>query len=185
MGRKLEYRGAARQLGLYMAGNNLSLVYGGANVGLMKVLADTVLEKGGRVTGVMPRMLVEKEVAHLNLTEMHIVDSMSKRKALIMQLSDAYIALPGGFGTLDELAEVITCNQLRLSEKPIGILNISGYFDLLMKFFDHGVEEGFLRKEHRQNLIVDDSVDILMDKMMRFQPVSMDKWLEDIHRESK
>jgi len=184
MGSKPEYREAARQLGIYIADNDHTLVYGGANVGLMKVLADSILEKGGHVTGVMPRMLVEKEVAHANLTEMHIVESMSQRKNLIMKLSDGFIAMPGGFGTLDELAEVITSNQLRLSDKPIGILNILGYFDPLMKFFDHGVEEGFLRIEHRLNLIVEDSVEGLMGRMEHYQPVSMDKWIKDIHEES-
>lgn len=184
LGAKTAYRDAARILGLYLAEKGIDLVYGGANVGLMKVLADTLLEKGGRVIGVMPRMLVEKEVAHLNLTEMHIVESMSERKNLIMKLSDSFIAMPGGFGTLDELAEVITCNQLRLSDKPIGILNVLGYFDPLVRFFDHGVDEGFLRVEHRMNLIVEHGVEALMKRMEAYRPVSMDKWIRDIHQES-
>jgi uncharacterized protein (TIGR00730 family) len=185
MGKRPEYREAALELGLVLAAMDLDLVYGGANVGLMKILADTMLEKGKSVVGVMPKMLVEKEVAHFGLTGLHIVETMSERKTLIMKLSDAFIAMPGGFGTLDELAEVITCNQLRMSDKPIGLLNILGYFDPLLAYFDHGVEEGFLRTEHRQNLIVEGSVVALLDRMTRFQPVSMDKWIRDIHEESK
>jgi uncharacterized protein (TIGR00730 family) len=109
---------------------------------------------------------------------------MSERKSLMVELSDAFIAMPGGFGTLDELAEVITYNQLRLTDKPIGILNIAGFFDPLLSFFDHITEEGFLRHEHRQNLIVDDEVEILIMKMNEFKPVAMDKWIEDIKKES-
>ena len=184
MGIRPEYREAAHRLGLYLANNGLELIYGGANVGLMKILAETILEKGGQVTGVMPRMLVEREVAHKGLTRLHIVESMSDRKSLIISLSDAFIALPGGFGTLDELAEVITSNQLRLTHKPIGILNVLGYFDALLHFFDHSVKEGFLRAEHRQNLIVDTAAEKLIEKMKEYKPVSMDKWIRDIQVES-
>ena len=184
MGKMPEYREAARQLGIYLAEKGIRLVYGGANVGLMKILADTVLEQGGEVIGVMPRMLVDKEVAHLSLTGMHIVESMGERKKMIMELSDAFVAMPGGFGTLDELAEVITSNQLRLTDKPIGMLNVLGYFDTLLEFFDRGVNEGFLREEHRNNLIVDASAEALLTLMAAYQPVSMDKWIRDIHEES-
>jgi uncharacterized protein (TIGR00730 family) len=184
MGTRPEYREGARELGLVLAARGLELVYGGANVGLMKILADTMLEKGQNVTGVMPRMLVEKEVAHLGLTELHIVETMSERKTLIITLSDAFIAMPGGLGTLDELAEVITCNQLRLSDKPIGMLNICGYFDPLMEFFDHAVEEGFIRMEHRQNLVLENSIEALLDRLDQFKPVGIEKWIRDIHEES-
>ncbi len=184
MGARSEYRQSAKELGEILLKKNIQLIYGGANVGLMKVLADTVLEGGGEVIGIMPRILVEKEVAHLNLTKMHIVESMSERKSMMVELSDAFIAMPGGFGTLDELAEVITYNQLRLTDKPIGILNIAGYFDSLMNFFDHITEEGFLRHEHRQNLIVDAHVENLIMKLNEFKPVVMDKWIEDIKKES-
>jgi hypothetical protein len=115
---------------------------------------------------------------------MHIVESMSERKTMMVELSDAFIAMPGGFGTLDELAEMITYNQLRLTDKPIGILNIAGYFDSLLAFFDHITDEGFLRPEHRQNLIVDAHVENLIKKMNEFQPVDTDKWIEDIKKES-
>jgi hypothetical protein len=185
MGKRPEYREAARELGLVLAARNLDLVYGGANVGLMKILSDTMLEQGKSVTGVMPRMLVEKEVAHFGLTELLIVETMSERKSLIIKLSDAFIAMPGGFGTLDELAEVITCSQLRMSDKAIGMLNVCGYFDPLMEFFEHGVAEGFIRHEHYQNLILENSIEALLDRMGRFSPVSMEKWIRDIHEESK
>jgi uncharacterized protein (TIGR00730 family) len=185
MGFRPEYKQAASDLGKLLLERKIRLIYGGANVGLMQILADTVLEGGGEAVGIMPQILVEKEVAHLNLTKMYIVDSMSERKSLMVELSDAFIAMPGGFGTLDELAEVITYNQLRLTDKPIGILNILGYFDPLITFFDHITGEGFLRPEHRQNLIVDDNVEVLLDKMSQFQPVAMDKWLTDIKEETK
>ena len=184
MGKKPEYKKAAEELGRLLLERNIRLVYGGANVGLMQILADTVLKGGGEVIGIMPQMLIEKEVAHSNLTKMITVGSMSERKIRMVEISDAFIAMPGGFGTLDELAEVITYNQLRLTDKPIGILNTAGYFDPLLAFFDHITEEGFLRHEHRQNLIVDDNVGVLLRKMSEFQPVAMDKWLEDIKKES-
>jgi uncharacterized protein (TIGR00730 family) len=185
MGVRPEYRQGALDLARTILSRKMKLIYGGANVGLMKILADTILEGKGEVIGIMPRILVEREVAHLNLTKMYIVESMSERKSLMVELSDAFIAMPGGFGTLDELAEVITYNQLRLTDKPIGILNIAGYFDPLLTFFDHITDEGFLRPEHRQNLIVDDKVEVLIEKMNQFQPVEMDKWLRDIKEESK
>lgn len=185
MGKRPEYRAAASELGRELAVRRMGLVYGGANVGLMKIIADAMLQEGMRVVGVMPRMLVEKEVAHQGLTEFHTVETMSERKSLIIRLSDAFIAMPGGFGTLDELAEVITCNQLRLSDKPIGLLNTCGYFEPLMRFFDHAVNEGFVREEHRTNLVMEESIQALLDRMAGFQPVSMDKWIRDIHEESK
>lgn len=184
MGVKPEYKAGAIELGREILNRKMTLLYGGANVGLMKVLAETVLEGGGEVIGIMPRRLVEKEVAHNGLTKMHIVESMSERKTLMVEMSDAFIAMPGGFGTFDELAEVITYNQLRLTDKPIGIFNIAGYFDLLLRFFDHTAEEGFLRHEHRKNLIVDDNIHSLLEKMSNYQPVAMDKWIRDIKQES-
>jgi uncharacterized protein (TIGR00730 family) len=184
MGVRPEYRLAALDLAGILIRRNIRLIYGGANVGLMKILADTVLEGGGEVIGIMPKILIEKEVAHLDLTRMYVVENMSERKSLMVELSDAFIAMPGGFGTLDELAEVITYNQLRLTDKPIGILNIAGYFDPLLTFFDHITAEGFLRPEHRQNLIVDDHPEVLIEKMSQFQPVAIDKWIRDIKEES-
>ena len=178
------YKKQTRKLAKLILDKNYSLIYGGANVGLMKILADTGLEGGGEVIGVMPARLVAKEVAHLNLTRMHIVESMSERKNLMVKLSDGFIALPGGFGTLDELAEMITYNQLRLIDKPVAIYNIDGYFDALLKFFNHSVEEGFLRKEHRDNLIIEKNLDKLIRRMEAFKPVETAKWIRDIKKES-
>lgn len=185
MGKRQAYRQAADDLGKFLLERKIRLIYGGANVGLMKILADSMLAGGGEVIGIMPRRLVEKEVAHQGLSKMIIVESMSERKTMMVEMADAFIVMPGGFGTLDELAEIITYNQLRLTDKPIGILNIAGYFDHLLQFFDHITGEGFLRPEHRQNLIVDDNIKALFRKMEDFKPVAMDKWLEDIHNESQ
>jgi uncharacterized protein (TIGR00730 family) len=185
MGIRPGYRKGAEELDSLLLERKIQLIYGGANVGLMKVLADTVLAGGGEVIGIMPRRLVENEVAHNGLTKMHIVESMSERKTLMVELSDAFIAMPGGFGTFDELAEVITYNQLRLSDKPIGILNLEHYFDRLLNFFTHTANEGFLRHEHRNNLIVDEKPSELLRKMSLYQPVSIEKWIRDIREESK
>jgi uncharacterized protein (TIGR00730 family) len=184
MGIRPEYKAGALDLAGMLIEKKLRLVFGGANVGLMKILADRVLEGGGEAIGVMPKILVNKEVAHKSLTRFYEVENMSERKNLMVELSDGFIAMPGGFGTLDELAEVITYNQLRMTDKPIGILNIAGFFDPLLVFFDHITTEGFLRKEHRQNLMVDSNVETLIEKMSQFQPVAMDKWLRDIKKES-
>lgn len=185
MGIRPGYKKGAEELGVILLKRGIQLIYGGANVGLMKVLADTVLTGGGEVVGIMPRRLVENEVAHNGLTKMHIVESMSERKTLMVELSDAFIAMPGGFGTFDELAEVITYNQLRLNDKPIGILNLEHYFDRLLDFFSHTAKEGFLRHEHRNNLVVESDPEELLRKMEQYQPVSIDKWIRDIKVESK
>jgi uncharacterized protein (TIGR00730 family) len=179
------YREAATELGKMLALKKIGLVYGGANVGIMKVLADTVLQSGGEVIGVMPQSLIDKEVAHQGLSKFHIVQSMAERKELMVQLSDAFIAFPGGFGTLDELSEILTFNQLRITDKPLGFLNISGYFDLLFDFIDHGVKEGFIRGEHQQNLIISTDCESILSKLVDFVPVSVTKWIEDIKVESE
>jgi len=184
MGFRDEYRVAAKNLANFMADQNIGLVYGGANVGLMKVLADTMLEKGIEVIGIMPRSLVRKEVAHESLSKMIVVDTMAQRKEKMVELSDSFITIPGGFGTLDELSEILTFNQLRIMDKPLGILNVSGYFDHLLEFFKHAVEEGFVRNEHRDNLIVSDHIGTLFSKMDEYKPLSMGKWIEDIKVES-
>ncbi len=184
LGQKAIYRETAAILGKMLAMNQIELVYGGANVGIMKVLADSALQNGGQVTGVMPQNLIDKEVAHQSLSKFHIVQSMAERKELMVQLSDAFIALPGGFGTLDELSEILTFNQLRITDKPLGFLNVDGYFDALFSFIDHGVKEGFIRAEHQQNLIIADNCESIFTKLNEYQPVSMGKWLKDIKTES-
>lgn len=184
MGRDKKYARAALELAETFLEYNISLVYGGANVGLMKILADTMLVAGGKAIGVMPQSLVEKEVAHQNLSKLHIVESMQERKLLMASLSDAFITMPGGYGTLDELAEMMTFNQLRIHEKPLGILNTNGYFDKLLDFFDHGVTEMFVRAEHRDNLIIDRDPHKLLRKMQDYKPVGMEKWIREIKKES-
>ena len=184
IGFRESYKIMAEKLAKHLLKENITLVYGGANVGLMKILADTMLKNNGAVIGIMPRSLAEKEVAHNNLTELIIVDSMQERKTLMAEMSDAFIAMPGGFGTLDELAEMLTFNQLRIHDKPIGLLNVESYFLKLMLFFDHAVKEGFVREEHRNNIIVDDSVASLLKKLSAYCPVKMDKWIKEIKTES-
>ena len=148
------YADAAATLGRCLAEHGVDLVYGGASVGLMGVLADTVLASGGEVVGVIPRALAEKEVSHDRLTRLHVVGSMHERKALMADLSGAFIALPGGFGTVEELCEIITWGQLGFHRKPIGLLNVDGYFDSLLEFFDRAVHDRFVRSTHR-GLVID------------------------------
>jgi uncharacterized protein (TIGR00730 family) len=184
MGREKVYQEAAREVAGFFVQNNISLVYGGAKVGLMKILADTLLENNREVIGVMPGLLVDKEVAHEGLTEFIEVKTMAERKAKMIKLSDGFIALPGGYGTLDELSEILIYNQLRIDDKPLGILNVNGYYDHLLAFFDHAVAEGYVRAEHRNNLLVSDNIRTLLEKMQAYRPVSMGKWIEDIQVES-
>ncbi len=184
MGNKKEYSIAANRVGKYFVENNIELVYGGADVGLMKIIADVVLKGGKNVIGVMPHLLIEKEVEHKGITQLIAVDTMAERKEKLIEISDGFIAMPGGIGTLDELVEVLIMNQLRISDKPIGILNIEGYFDSLLQFFSDAVSSGFVRKEHEDNLIVSDNIEELVEKMNAYKPVVMKKWIEDIKVES-
>ncbi len=183
MGNHPAYKDEAEKLGILLANKNITLVYGGGNVGLMGVLADANLEATGKCVGVMPGRLIDLEIAHDNLSELIVVDSMHERKGKMAELSDGFIAMPGGFGTLDELSEALTYNQLRLYDKPVGILNINGYFDLLLDFFDRSVEERFVRPEHRDNFIISDDVEELLRKMMDYKPVSIGKWIDDLKEE--
>lgn len=172
------YSDVARDLASAIAARGIRLVYGGGHVGLMGVIADTALAAGGEVIGVMPRSLVEKEIAHTGLTELHITESMHERKATMERLSEGFIALPGGFGTLDEFCEIVTWAQLGYHGKPIGMLDANGYFDALRAFFDHTVEAGFVRPEHR-NLILDSpSPEALLDTMETWQPTYAAKWTD-------
>jgi len=171
-----DYRNSAQALARALAGRGLGLVYGGGNVGLMGMLADSMLQAGGEVIGVIPRSLVAKEVAHHGVTELRIVDTMHERKALMNDLSDAFIALPGGFGTLDELFEILTWSQLGIHGKPSGLLNVAGYYDRLLAMLDHAVAEGFLRPAHRDLVIADSDVDALLLRLAAFVPVPVGKW---------
>lgn len=185
MGNSELYKLAAENLAQYFIDNDIGLVYGGANVGLMKVLADKMLAAHKEVIGIMPHHLIEKEVAHNGLTELIKVESMAERKDQMIQMSDAFIAMPGGFGTLDELAEVLVLDQLRVIEKPLGLLDIKDYFHHLIQYFRLGVDQGFIRQEHLDNLFHADNIVDLMEKMNAYRPVGMAKWIKDIKTESK
>lgn len=178
MGSRPVYREKAREFGKLLARKNIDLVYGGSNIGLMRVLADTVMEFGRKAIGVMPENLAKREVAHRGITELHVVGSMHERKALMAELSDAFVVFPGGFGTLDEMFEMFTWIQLSLVDKPCGILNINGYYDQLLRFLDHCVEEQFIRSEHRANVIVDTDMTCLLEKLWDFQPAQVEKWID-------
>lgn len=178
VGKRAEYILKARGLGKLIAERQLSLVYGGGNIGLMREVADSAIENGGEVIGVMPRHIVDKEIAHHQITKLHVVGSMHERKALMAELSDAFIALPGGFGTIDELFEIMTWNQLEIISKPTGLLNIEGYFDHLLNFIQHAVDERFVRPEHRGNLIVETDEKNLLERLGQFRPLKAEKWID-------
>ena len=171
------YSRAADELAGVLVGNGIELVYGGAHKGTMGVLADAVLERGGKVHGVIPKLLEEKEIAHTGLTELHVVSSMHERKSMMAALSDGFIALPGGFGTLEELIEIVTWGQLRFHEKPCGVLNVNGYFDKLLAFLDHMEQEEFLRPENRSMLLADDTATGLLSQFESYRAPTKDKWV--------
>jgi len=172
------YADAARALASLLAERDIGLVYGGGKVGLMGVLADTALAAGGEVIGVMPQALVDREIAHRGLSELRVVGSMHDRKALMADLSDAFVALPGGIGTLEELIEVYTWSQLGIHDKPCGVLNVRGYYDALASFLDHAVDEGFLRPQHRAVLTVAADPADLLERFAAYDPPTVAKWLE-------
>jgi uncharacterized protein (TIGR00730 family) len=177
-GARDSFKAAARLLGACMARDGVGLVYGGANVGLMGVLADTVLAGGGQVIGVIPEALIAREIAHPGLTELRVVSSMTERKALMAELADAFIAMPGGFGTLDELSEMITWTQLGLHRKQCGLLNVDGFFNLLISFLDHAVSEGFIRPEHRSILISDENPNRLLARVRDYRCPVFQRWID-------
>jgi uncharacterized protein (TIGR00730 family) len=177
-GNRPAYRTAAEQLGVLLVERGIELVYGGGNIGLMGILADTVLARGGRAIGVIPDSLMAKEVGHTGLTELRIVNSMHERKALMSDLSDGFIALPGGFGTLEEFCEVVTWSQLGLQSKPCGLLNVESYYSPLLELFDHAVREGFLREENRRLVMDDDHPKRLIEMMSKFRPEPVAKWID-------
>ncbi len=167
-GRRPAYREAAHHLGQLLAQRGITLVYGGGNVGLMGTLADACLAGGGRVMGVIPSALAEKEIAHTGLTEMHVVGSMHERKALMADLADAFLTLPGGFGTWDEFCEALTWTQLGLQKKACSFLNVEGYYDALLQLVERAAEDGFIRAEHRELLLVDSDAARLLDRLQDF-----------------
>jgi len=178
-GARPAYREAAEDLAGLLAGEGVGVVYGGGGVGLMGALADAVLAAGGEITGVIPRSLLEREIAHRDVTDMRVVESMHERKALMAELADAFVALPGGIGTLEELFEVYTWAQLGLHRKPCGLVNVEGYYDGVAAFLDHAVEERFLREETRDLLMVEREPAALLDRLRDFEPEAVvPKWID-------
>ena len=172
-----DYAAATASLGRALAEAGIGVVYGGASVGLMGVVADAALAAGGEVVGVIPQALVDHEIAHPGLSELHVVGSMHERKALMADLSDGFVALPGGTGTLDELFEVFTWGQLGLHAKPLGLLDVRGYYAQLVAFLDHAVQERFVAAEHRDMLVVADGPAALLEAFSRWRAPVRSKWL--------
>ncbi|MBD2055186.1 TIGR00730 family Rossman fold protein [Oculatella sp. FACHB-28] len=172
------YGFAAEQLGKLLAQQNIGLVYGGGKVGLMGTVADAALAAGGEVIGVIPQALADREIAHTGLSKLHIVASMHERKALMSDYADAFIALPGGMGTLEEFAEVLTWGQLGLHQKPCGLLNIEGYYNSLIAFFNQAVQAQFVRPEHRSAVIEAQTCEELLDKLNQYQLIQIHKWID-------
>lgn len=176
-GARAEYADAARAMGLALAERGMGLVYGGGRVGLMGIVADTLLQAGGQVTGVIPEALMRREVGHLALTELHVVASMHERKALMADLADGFVALPGGFGTFEEFCEVITWSQLGIHPKPCGLLNVAGYYAPLLAMFDLAVAEQFIRPDHRELVLEETEPGRLIERMRAFTPPDTEKWI--------
>lgn len=177
-GIKPVYAEKAALLADVLSDHNMDLVYGGANIGLMKIIADRMLIRGGSVTGIMPGSLASKEILHGSLTESILVTDMAERKKRMEALSDGFIAMPGGFGTMDELFEMLSWNQLGLIHKPVGIYNIDHFYDHLVAWLDHAVEMKFVRPEHHGNILIDDDPAALLDKMMGYSGVVAEKWVD-------
>ncbi|MGY1529970.1 LOG family protein [Luteimonas sp. A649] len=173
------YAERAIALGTRMARDGIRLVYGGGNIGLMGTIADAVLAAGGEVTGVIPKQLLDMEVAHLGLTELEVVGSMHERKSRMFDLADGFVALPGGFGTLEEIIEMLTWRQLGIGDKPCGILDIEGYYQPLVAMMDRMVEERFLHPGQREDLWTGQDIDAMLDWMRDYQPASASKWLDE------
>ncbi|MGH6629519.1 MAG: TIGR00730 family Rossman fold protein [Burkholderiales bacterium] len=172
------YAGAARKLARAIVGRRLRRVYGGGSIGLMGVLGEAALAAGGQVIGVTPRRLVEREVVHAGLTELRVVETMHERKALMAELSDGFIALPGGLGTLDELFEMLTWTQLGIHRKPCALLDVDGYFGKLAAFLDHAVEQRFVKAEHRSMLIAERDPEALLDRLASARLPETSKWMD-------
>jgi hypothetical protein len=178
-GARPEYQKAAVRLGNLMAERGIGLVYGGGSIGLMRVVADAVMDRGGEVIGVIPDSLLRREVGHRGVTELRVVDTMHQRKALMADLSDAFIALPGGYGTLEEFCEVVTWSQLGIQQKPCGLLNVENFWDGLLEFLDHIVQEDFVRPENRGLVLVAADAHEMLDKLGAWQvPPHIEKWMD-------
>ena len=175
-GERPDYKDAATGFAAELVSRDLELVYGGARKGIMGVLADAMLERGGRVCGVMPHSLVRKEIAHGGLTELHVTETMHERKAMMAEMADGFVALPGGFGTLEEIVEVLTWGQLGFHRKPCGVLNVAGYYDRLGSFLEHAEREGFVKPAHRAMLLVASDASALLDRFDAYEAPAVAKW---------
>lgn len=171
------FANAAREVGEAIAGRGMELVYGGSHVGLMGVVADAVLARGGKVIGALPRFMANKELAHAGITRLHLVDTMHERKQLMAELAEGFLALPGGFGTLEEIFEAITWSQLHLHAFPCAFLNVEGYFDSLVEFMRGSVAKGFVRESQFQSIIVSSNVNELFEQFAAFKPDQSEKWV--------
>ena len=171
------YEEGARQLGRALAKAGITLVYGGGRVGLMGVLADTVLGSGGEVIGVIPKALVRREVAHAGLSDLRVVDSMHERKALMSELSEGFVVLPGGIGTMEEFFEVLSWAQLGMHSKPCGLLNVEGYYEPLLAFLDHAVVQGFLGEKHRSMVLAETEPELLLQAFARYRAPEVAEWI--------
>lgn len=176
-GRLKAYASAGRALAEALVSRNIRLVYGGAGIGIMGAVADHVLQLGGQAIGVIPKALAHKEVAHPNLTELHVTQSMHERKMLMAELADGFIALPGGIGTLEELFEIWTWAQLGFHQKPCGLLNVAGYYDALIAFLDHVAAEQFVKPQQRAMLQVDSNPEVLLERLLAYQPPAVRTWV--------
>ena len=177
-GRQSDYVQVARQLAQAMVNRNIDLVYGGASVGIMGEIANAVLEEGGDVIGIIPKGLFKKEVAHTGITELREVGSMHERKSLMADLSDGFIALPGGLGTIEEIFEIITWSQLGMHRKPCGLLNVCRYYDKLIDFLDHAVSEQFIKASYRSSILIDEYPDALLEKFEVYKAPETVKWID-------
>lgn len=185
MGNDVRYQEAAAQLGEVLAQNNCTLYYGGGNVGLMKIIADKMIEKGKNVVGVMPNLILDMEIGHEGISQMIKTESMSERKTILINEAEAFIAMPGGFGTLDEFFEIIVLNQLRITDKPVALYNTLNYYDSMIQFIDHAVSQGFIRKEHRDNIIINDNPEILFKELSKHKSIDINQWIKDIKQETR
>ena len=179
------YREKAAELAQEMADRQCELLYGGGSIGLMKIIADVMLEHGCKVVGTITEQLIDMEVGYDAIDELIVVDTMAERKKILEDMADAFIAMPGGIGTMDEFFEVMVLSQLRVFDKPVALYNVNGYYDHLLRFINHAANEGFIHNAHASNLIVSDNPKVLLDEIERFEPVEVKKWVEEIKEQVK
>lgn len=179
------YKEKAAELGHVLADHGCELLFGGGSVGLMKVIADVMMERGCKVTGTITKHLLDMHVGHDGIDELIVVESMAERKKILEDMADGFIALPGGIGTMDEFFEAYVLSQLRVFDKPVALFNVNGYYDGIVEFIKHIADEGFMRREHAENLIVSDDAKDLLTKMEQFQPADVTKWVVEIKEQVK